>query len=520
MNSNIKTILRDVGLFLHVPGLMALLSVPICILWGEYYAILPFVICGIVPLILGRLLYRLYSRGAQTSKIRHAMITVALCWLIVPIIGAIPFMLIASKLAVSSETATTILNFQDPWNALFEAFSGFTSTGLSVASRVSNLPHSLQWWRSFTEWIGGVGVIVLVISLLEPSTDAYQLYSSEGRDKRIASSVKATARKIWWIYLIYTIASIFIFKIVGMSWWEALNHGMTGISTGGFSVLDNSIGGYAPKIQMAVIVIMILGAVSFPVHYRLLTKGRLSALWSDNQHQALWVFLALGIGLLGLMNYSYFGSPLWLDTAFHWASALGTCGFNISDIYKWNDSAKLLLTLAMVVGGTAGSTVGGFKLNRLILLYKAVIWRFRRISLKSDESIRYELDGKVLDETEAIRRIEAAAVLAFLWIVILIISMFILLQLALPNYKLGDVLFEAASALGSVGISVGISNPELPWLGKFTLIILMWMGRLEIIPVLILFTGIRKILTVEAGEIKSYVTAPTKDFEREREPYR
>lgn len=492
MSPYTKTILRDIGLFLHVPGIMALFSIIVSLFGGEYYAILPFLICGIGSLIFGQLLFRLFSAGAEESKIRHAMITVALCWLIIPIVGAIPLFLIASNLAAFPETPQTILNFQNPWNALFEAFSGFTSTGLSVAVRASQLPYSLQWWRSFMEWVGGVGVIVLVISLLEPTTDAYQLYSSEGRDKRIASNVQATARSIWWIYLLYTVGSIFIFRIVGMPWWEALNHGMAGMSTGGFSVKDDSIGAYSPIIQMAVIPTMIIGAVSFPIHYRLLTKRRLSALWSDNQHQALWILLASGIGFLALINYSFFGSPLWLDTVFHWASALGTCGFNTTKLSDWSDSAKLLLTVAMIIGGTAGSTVGGFKLNRLVFLCKGAVWRFRRISLKTHESMVYKLDGEIVNETEASRRIEAAAILGFLWIVILIIGVFILLQLNLPDYSLSDVLFEAASALGSVGLSVGITAPELPWLGKLVLIVFMWMGRLEIIPVLILFTEVGK----------------------------
>ena len=498
MSPYTKTILRDIGLFLHVPGIMALFSIIVSLLWGEYYAILPFLICGVLPLVIGQLLFRLFSPGAEESKIRHAMITVALCWLIVPIIGAFPLFMIASNLAASADTPQTILNFQNPWNALFEAFSGFTSTGLSVAVRASQLPYSLQWWRSFMEWIGGVGVIVLVISLLEPTTDAYQLYSSEGRDRRIASNVQATARRIWWIYLIYTVGSIFIFRIAGMPWWEALNHGMAGMSTGGFSVRDDSIGAYSPIIQMAVIPTMIIGAVSFPVHYQLLTKGRFSALWSDNQHQALWLLLASGIGFLGLINYSFFGSPLWLDTVFHWASAFGTCGFNTTNLYDWSDSAKLLLTLAMIVGGTAGSTVGGLKLNRLVFLCKGAVWRFRRISLKSHESMSYKLNGEIVNETEASRRIEAAAILGFLWIVILIVGVFILLQLNLPDYSLSDVLFEAASALGSVGLSVGITTPELPWLGKLILIIFMWMGRLEIIPILILLTEVGKKMKIRS----------------------
>ncbi|MGB3654378.1 MAG: potassium transporter TrkG [Rivularia sp. (in: cyanobacteria)] len=135
-----------------------------------------------------------------------------------------------------------------------------------------------------------------------------------------------------------------------------------------------------------------------------------------------------------MINYSFFGSPFWLHTVFQWAS-VGTCGFNTIDLYDWSDRAKLLLTLAMIIGGTAGSTVGGFKLNRLVFLCKGAVWKLRRISLKSHESMNYKLDGEVVNETEASRRIEAATILGFLWIVILIIRVFVLLQLNL--LKLG-----------------------------------------------------------------------------------
>ncbi|MDY7003933.1 MAG: TrkH family potassium uptake protein [Cyanobacteriota bacterium] len=493
MTKFINTILRDLGLFLHVPAIMAIISAIVCIFCGEYYAIIPFIVTAIAALGIGQLLYR-FCRNGEESQIRHSMITVALAWGIIPLLGSIPFILIANHVANFVDASSSILAFQNPLNSILEAFSGFTSAGLSVALKASELPQSLQWWRSFMQWVGGVGVIVLVISLLEPSTDAYQLYSAEGRKKTIGLTLKSTVRSIWWIYLLYTLASIILLRIVGMPWWDALNHGMTGISTGGFSIKDESIGSYTPAIQSAVIPIMILGAISFSVHYQLLRKGRLSALWRSNEHRFLLILLVVGTGLLLYFNYSQTKAFLWLDSIFQWASALGTCGYNTVNIKLWSQSSKLLLSLAMIVGGASGSTVGGLKLNRLLYLCKAVVWRFKRISLQPHQMMRYELEHEVIVEVEATRKIEAAAILAFLWMITLTVGIFLLLEVVTEDYNLTDVIFEAASALGSVGLSTGITHPNLHWLGKLVLIIFMWMGRLEIIPVLLLFSTVTNMI--------------------------
>lgn len=212
---SIKTVLRDVGILLHIPGLMALITLPLCVLANELYAIGPFVLTAIVALGIGQLLCRVGSKAGR-SNLRFALITVALSWILIPCLGAIPFGFIALHLAQTNAASPTVLAFQDPWNALFEAVSGFTSTGLSVTLRPTELPYSLQWWRSFMEWIGGIGVIVLVLAILEPSTDAYQLYTAEGRQKLIGLTVRETVRKIWWIYLIYTVLTIAWFYWMGM----------------------------------------------------------------------------------------------------------------------------------------------------------------------------------------------------------------------------------------------------------------------------------------------------------------
>ena len=482
-----KTILRDIGLFLHIPAIMAVISIPVCLLAKENYALIPLITCAIASLATGQLLFRL-NKSKGSSRIPYAMVTAALGWLLLPLFASIPILMVANAPNLAPDLSTTIIQFKDPWNAIFEAFSGFTSTGLSMAFNYSELPHTLQWWRSLIEWVGGVGVIVLVISILEPASESEQLYNAEGRSQKIGLTVSKTVRNIWWIYLLYTIGSIFLFRIVGMNWWAALNHGMTGIATGGFSVTENSITDYGFGVKLAVIFVMILGAISFSTHYQFLRHRKLSAFWSDNQHQALWIVLTLGTLCLWGFNRKTPQDVPFIDTLFQWTSAMSTCGFNTVVVKSWDSGAKLLMVLAMLFGGAAGSTAGGIKLNRLVIIFKAIIWRFQHLTLLPHEMMRHSLNGKAIAESEASHRIEAAAVLAMLWLSIATVGVFILQSLTLPTYGLTDAIFEVASAMSGVGLSTGITHPDLPWIGKLTIICLMWIGRLEIISALLLLS--------------------------------
>ncbi|MEA5603133.1 TrkH family potassium uptake protein [Nostoc sp. UHCC 0252] len=503
LNRYTKTILRDVGLLLHVPGVMALLSLPVCLIFGEYYAIWPFVFTAIISFSLGQLLYQVF-RQAEAAEIQHAMLIVALSWGVIPLLGTIPFVAIASYLAAFPETSQTIREFQHPLNAIFEAVSGYTSTGLTMALDASQLPHTLQWWRSFTEWIGGVGIIVLMLSVLEPNADPDQLYQAAGRQKKIAPTIAGTARKIWKIYLLYTVFSVLVLGLLGMPWWEAVNHAMTGISTGGFSITSDSLTVYTPILKLAAIAIMIAGAISFSVHAQFLSQRRLSPLWRNPSHRALWLLLVLGTILLLLTHYSFTGSLSWLDSLFQWVSALTTCGFNTVKIQDWSPSARLLMSLGMIFGAASGSTCGGLKLSRIVTLYKAVVWHLQQIFLKSDQHIKYKLDGQELTEIEAHRQIRTATVLTTLWLGFLGVGVFVLLHVVQPQYTVPDVILEAASAMGTSGLSVGITNPDLHWIGKLILILFMWMGRVEIIPVLVLFASflrpVRQVVKIKTGQ--------------------
>lgn len=236
------------------------------------------------------------------------------------------------------------------------------------------------------------------------------------------------------------------------------------------------MGVYGSTVQLAIVPIMVLGAVSFSMHHQLLRHRQFIALWQNSQHRALWLLLGTGAVVLFLENQWDDATIGWVDSLFQWVSALATCGLETADINTWSPGAKLLLSIAMIMGGTSGSTVGGLKMNRVVVLWKGIVWRFQRLWLRPHQLMRYTLNGKVVLESEALCRVESAAVLAILWLGLIGISVFVLLHIAPPEYTLADVLFEAASALGSVGLSMGIVAPDLSWVGKLILILLMWMG--------------------------------------------
>ncbi|NIR29960.1 MAG: TrkH family potassium uptake protein [Gammaproteobacteria bacterium] len=465
---------------------MALASIPVTLLAGEGYAALPFLLTAAVSFLLGQLLYRRY-RGAQRMQLRHAMVTAVLSWMLVPLVGVVPLFLIAWMIG-EDQAGGSVLVLRDFLNAFFEAVSGFTSTGLTMIAHPSELPVSLQWWRSFSQWIGGVGVIVLMLSVFHPSADSHRLYFSEAREKTIMPDIAATVRTTWWIYLAYTLAAVMLLRFTGMGWWHALNYGMTGIATGGFGVTDNSLGDFDVAPRIAMLLIVIVGAISFSTHYNILRKGQFHLLWKDPECHALFLLLLLGALLLALENRWFTGSALWLDSLFQWTSALATAGFGTVRLDTWSPTAQLLLSLAMVCGGAAGATTGGLKLRRVVLLGNAAFARLRGVALHPWRLMEHKAMAD--DETHAVRALEAAAVMAALWATVILVGTLLLLHAVGPGAALEEVILEVSSALSNVGLTSGIAGPDLHWSGRVGLILIMWMGRLEIVPVLVLLSAL------------------------------
>jgi trk system potassium uptake protein TrkH len=424
------------------------------------------------------------------------MVTAALGWVFVSLIGSIPFWL----LPYNTLTLATL----DPLSAFFESMSGWTGTGLTMIDKENLLPYTLQFWRSFIQWIGGVGVIVLTLSVLaRPGTGSFVLYKGEARDQKTHPSVVSTVRTIWWIFLLYTIIGIIaliligFFDPAGMDIWQSINHAMTGIATGGFSVTDQSIAPFGVFSQITIIILMIFGSVAFAAHFDLL-KGRIRRFFSDAQLRAM-IFLII-FGLIGLtfINLTEFGSNVlesFSKSSFQFISALTCTGFaTVENLPEWTESAKLILSFAMVVGGAAGSTAGGIKLFRAILLSKGVGWRIKRAISTPRRVFVHKFGEKPLSKEDAMDLINEAAIISFMWILLLSTAI-IIIGYIYPEETLGTVIFEVCSAQGNVGLTAGITEITMDPIAKTMLIINMWIGRLEIIPIIVLIRslfGIRR----------------------------
>lgn len=480
-----RALSNDLSQFLLIPAGMALGSLPIALLSQEFFVVLPLAATVAIAATLSLMLDHL-GQTAKESPQYQVFLNVALGWALIAIMGALPLWLTA--LSLTDDATPTVEYFRNGLNALFEGVSGFTSAGLTMTVQPSDLPYTLQWWRSLMQWVGGVGVIVLALAVTEPSQNQYMLYQAEGRQTRLRLTITRTVKRIWKIYIGFTIASMVLFRVCGMPWWEAINHGMTAIATGGFSITNGSMSSYSPLIKLAIMLVMVMGAISFNLHDRLLTTRRLSALLNNRQHFLLMVLLVVGTVVVTVDYFTFTRQWSVLDAAFQWVSALTTCGFSTQSIAFWSSSNKIFLSLGMIVGGAAGSTAGGLKLNRVLALCEAIAWRFRRPTLASHQIVLRFINGQPLTPQQASRQIENATVLALLWGLSILVGVLVLMRFVPAEYDLSDVLFEVSSALGAAGLSVGITGPSLHWIGKTTLILLMWMGRLEIFPVLLIFT--------------------------------
>lgn len=497
------TVWRSVGRILQVVSLMLLGSIVVAVLNLEFYAVPGFVVSALVMAGIGTILARRY-KGADAPGKLEAMITAASAWAVTSVLGGLPFLLIAWTIAVDPYPAwantppmdgTTVV-FLQPVDAVFESTSGFTGTGLTMAAVEEELPRSLHWWRSFTEWVGGIGVIVLTVAILaRPGSGSFTLFESEARSEKIHPSIVSTVQEIWKIYVGLTVASILLFLAVGMPLWDAINHGMTGIATGGFSVHADSIGHYgSPLIEYAVVPVMIAGSIAFPVHY-LIFKGELHNFYTDIQTR--WVFIWFTIGSVALTGILFANGQY--DTieetfrigVFQFVSATSNTGFGTTTIgggteRVWSTGATLLPALGMLTGAAAGSTVSGLKLIRVITLVKGTLWQIEGV-FRPDTAVRYlQIGERRLNEELVQREYVEAAVVTFLWISFLIIGIAVLGWVLTPDHPLEYVIFDVMSAQSNVGLDSGITGPTMPEAAKGMLIINMWVGRLEIIPVAVL----------------------------------
>lgn len=403
---------------------------------------------------------RLARRGPVPGlELREAMALAAVSYLAAAVAGAVAFLGVAA-----------------PVDALFESMSGFTTTGLTVMD-VEELPRSLLLLRALSQWIGGGGIIVLsVVVLAGPGSSAMRLYAAELGGRTLVGSALATGRAVATVYLGMTVLALAALLVAGAGLFDGLLHALALPSTGGFSPFDDSIGGYgSPAIAGLTIAFMALGAISFPLYYLAWRRGW-RRLVGDAQVLAL---VALGaVAIVAFLAFEGWASGP-LSATFHAVSALTTTGFVIGDADQWSDGSRLLIMGLMVIGGSFGSTAGGLKILRLLILIRVVGWAVSRVMLPRAAKVPMKIQHAPVKEDEIRHTFAFTAAYA----VLLLVSGLVLTAAGAP---LQDALFDSASALGTVGMSVGAVSADLASWAKLVVTVDMWAGRLEILALLVL----------------------------------
>ncbi|WP_049926859.1 TrkH family potassium uptake protein [Halopiger goleimassiliensis] len=491
MDEILRRALYDFGTLLTVYAALPSITVPVAIGLGEGYAAPGFAVAAAVAFGFGRGIEAVFDPPEDANGLSAGVITVSVGWFLTGVLSALPLLFVAWTVRLEPSVLATppmtgsLATFLAPIDATFEGMSGVTGTGFSMASDPGELPRSLQWWRSLVQWVGGIGVIVLAAAFAssEESDSFSAIHGSMAPTESIRSTTQGTAAALWWLLALVTVAAALWLWLVGMGPWAALNHAMTGVTTGGFTITGSSVESYDDAvIETALLPVMIVGAVSFSVLF-FLFRGDLERIWGDAQ--TVWLFGALALGavvtvgaLVATGSYPTTTAAVRYGT-FQLVSGLTCTGFQSDTVLgdAWAAPGLLAVTLSMVVGGAAGSTAGGVKIVRV-----------RRILLDAPEHGMdvYEPSESSADTAgEASAAFDTAAVIAVLWFVLLFVTSLVALLVLPAEYATGEVLFEVASVQGNVGLSTGIVDATIPATLKVTLLLAMWIGRLEIVPVVV-----------------------------------
>ncbi len=471
---NYKRVLHTLGIVLCFEAASMILPL-ICALIYNENTILPFIQSMILCLLFGIVLV-LQKGKKKEIYAKEGLVIVALSWILMSIFGAFPF--------VFSKTIPKFIL------ALFETVSGFTTTGATILSDVEILPKSILFWRSFTHWIGGMGVLVFLIALL-PMSGGSNLFLMKAESPgptvtKLVPKVKSSAKILYMIYIVITLLQIVFLLLGKMSLFEAITHTFATAGTGGFGIKNSSIAEYSPYIQIVLTVFMILFGVNFSVYYLILVK-KFKQIWKSSEVKTYFAVILIASLVISFNCFHLFNSfsEALRHSFFQVASIITTTGFATTDFNLWPEFSKAILLALMFLGACAGSTGGGIKISRVMIFFKSI---GKEIAHAAHPKLlkKTQFDGRTL-EHETVRTVNvymAAYLLVFISSIILI---------SLNNFDFTTNFTAVATTLNNVGpgfSKVGpVSNFSL--FSDFSLIILifdMLIGRLEIFPLLALFS--------------------------------
>jgi trk system potassium uptake protein TrkH len=470
----IYVIIHTTGIVLIAFGVLLLFPALVALIYQEWIGLEAFLLSALIGVTSGFMLSKIKPGNEEINR-SEGLIIVAMAWASAALLGAIPYLFFNINII----------------NALFESMSGITTTGSTILTDFSLYPKSMFFWRSFSQWLGGMGIIVLFIAVLPQFKVAgRQLFFAEApgpSEDKLSQRVRSTAIKLWKIYIILTIIEIILLTEFDMPLFDAICNSLSTLAAGGFSPHPESIGGYQnPIFEWIIIVFMFLAGVNFALQFRVIKARNIKLLFKNSEFLFYsTIFLAATVLLtLVLMNdchYNIFDSLR--IAAFQCISILTTTGFATYDFAVWPAAAIIILLILTFFGGCAGSSSGGIKIVRILLLIKTVLKE--NILIKHPNAvIPVKLDDQVVSK-EIIRQI---IIFILLYLIILIISTFII------SFIESDITVGFSSsfaALGNIGPGLGSVGPmgnfaDLHTISKLIMIFNMWAGRLEIIAVLFL----------------------------------
>lgn len=461
------------SLFILTAALFA--TTLIAVIYAE--PVKPFLVSGTVAFIFGLILYLLKRASSEIESVtkKDASLIVSFSWIFFTLIGALPYII-----------SHAIPGFV---NAFFESMSGFTTTGASVLTDIEVLPKSILFWRSLTHWIGGIGIIVLVIVIM-PSLNmgSYNLFTFESSvQEKIQPKIKAVGRRLMLIYLLLTVVEIFFLLLGNMNLFESVCHAFGTVATGGFSPKNTSIAGYSPYIQYVIMIFMLLAGVNFVLHYYLFKRDLKKI--KDNEELRFYLLVVFVIGIILTMSLYLKMNKTFEESfreAFFQIISIVTCtGFASADYLMWPSFAWTIIFLAMFLGGSTGSTAGGIKMARHLLFFKNIKRFFQQLqSPNAIKNIKLN-NNNVNDENN--RTILSFIVLYFL---IFAFSSILLVSFGIDGKTASSAV---ATCMAGIGPGIGTVGPvsnfaHLPDVAKIILSFLMLLGRLEIYTLLILFS--------------------------------
>lgn len=472
-----KAISHILGTLILLNGLFMATSLPVS--WftgGEDFDVLLY--CSVFLCNLGAIIWFITRKVQKEVGKRDGYLIVTLGWVILGITGSIPFML-----------SGVIPNFA---SAIFETISGYTTTGASILNDIEAVPDGLLYWRSMTQWIGGMGIIVLTVAILPMfGVGGMEMFMAEApgpSSSKLHPKITDTAKRLWIIYVALTALEALLLKFAGMSWLDAVNHSFTTMSTGGFSTKNASIAAYnSPAIEYIITAFMLVGGVNFSMLYYLF-KGKFSKAFSNEEFKTyLGVTLVFTLLIAVILFYTNESDAetSFRQSAFQVVTIVTTTGFSTANYATWVPFAYMIIIFAMFTGGSAGSTAGGVKIVRHLLILKNGYLEFKRL-LHPRAVVPVRINGNAVSQTIVYN------VLAFFFIYLLT---FIIGTLIVSAFGY-DVLTSAGASvacLGNIGPGLGGVDPSHNFAffsdgAQVFLAFVMLLGRLELFTVLILFT--------------------------------